>query len=98
MNRGRVGEERGGKETDGCSLTFDVRSCFNMDSMPALITSSVQDVINLFDGSNSVDLCFDFGDDTPRPCLLHFHCKSLFHISFYTLIIDSLLFHYLSVA
>jgi hypothetical protein len=22
MNRGRVGEERGGKETDGCPLTF----------------------------------------------------------------------------
>jgi hypothetical protein len=24
MNRGRVGEERGGKETDGCPLTLGV--------------------------------------------------------------------------
>jgi hypothetical protein len=26
MNRGRVGEERGGKETDGCPLTGSARS------------------------------------------------------------------------
>jgi hypothetical protein len=26
MNRGRVGEERGGKETDGCPLTVPQRS------------------------------------------------------------------------
>jgi hypothetical protein len=25
MNRGRVGEERGGKEMDGCPLTISVR-------------------------------------------------------------------------
>jgi hypothetical protein len=27
MNRGRVGEERGGKETDGCTLTQALIDC-----------------------------------------------------------------------
>jgi hypothetical protein len=32
MNRGRVGEERGGKETDGCPLTVLFRSTQNVSS------------------------------------------------------------------
>jgi hypothetical protein len=45
MNRGKVGEERGGKEMDGCSLTmtrqinlaltflpsFDIEPCFDIE-------------------------------------------------------------------
>jgi hypothetical protein len=27
MNKGRVGEDRGSKETDGCPLTESVRKC-----------------------------------------------------------------------
>jgi hypothetical protein len=33
MNRGRVGEERGGKETDGCLLTL-----YNTSTLPHHLT------------------------------------------------------------
>jgi hypothetical protein len=35
MNRGRVGEERGGKETDGCPLTIGLPLVIAKGSSPA---------------------------------------------------------------
>jgi hypothetical protein len=42
MNRGRVGEERGGKETDGCPLT--VKQRIKMAAMHQRMTTMETDM------------------------------------------------------
>jgi hypothetical protein len=64
MSRGRVGEERGGKETDGCPLTrtctFKQVKAFNLiylaDPKISVTTTAVAGLHNGFEGLSAVDV------------------------------------------